>query len=223
MTRARTPRPQEVEAARTDPRLLRARTANPHDLSWRTQGRCRTVDPETFYPLPTQPADMAVSLCRRCDVQADCLATALNAGDCEGVWGATTPRERRAMILAWRKDKPAEASEPESEPEPEPEAEPERDDEPVLPEFCAGGHEQTSTVRGADKNGRQYCRKCLSDAGKKGSAAWRSTVTQARQTAAQASAAVCGTLAAADEHWRRGEPMCGPCKDVAEPWIRVPA
>ena len=30
------------------------------------------------------------------------VAWALEAGDCNGVWGATTPRERRAMLVAWR-------------------------------------------------------------------------------------------------------------------------
>jgi hypothetical protein len=28
----------------------------------------------------------------------------LDVGDCHGVWGATTPRERRAMLVAWRSD-----------------------------------------------------------------------------------------------------------------------
>jgi WhiB family redox-sensing transcriptional regulator len=102
VTRARLPRPHEVQVASCDPRLLRARGAQPQDVTWRTRGRCRTVDPETFFPLPTEPAEMALALCRGCDVQADCLAAALNAGDCEGVWGATTPRERRAMLVAWR-------------------------------------------------------------------------------------------------------------------------
>jgi WhiB family transcriptional regulator, redox-sensing transcriptional regulator len=35
-------------------------------------------------------------------VQGACLAWALDAGDCHGVWGATTPRERRAMAVVWR-------------------------------------------------------------------------------------------------------------------------
>lgn len=101
MTRARQPRPHEVQAAAHDPRFLAARSVS-SDPAWRTQGRCRTVDPETFFPLPTEPADMALALCRACPVMSACLRTALESGDCEGVWGATTPRERRAMLVAWR-------------------------------------------------------------------------------------------------------------------------
>ena len=109
MTRARMPRPQEVAAARRDPRLLRAVRERQIDTAWRTRGACRTVDPETFFPAPSEPVDGAVSMCRNCDVQGACLAWALDSGDCHGVWGATTPRERRAMLVAWRDDDEAQA------------------------------------------------------------------------------------------------------------------
>lgn len=102
MTRARMPRPHEVAAARRDPRLLRAVRDRRQDDAWRTRGTCQSVDPETFFPAPNEPADAAVSLCRGCDVQGSCLAWALDVGDCHGVWGGTTPRERRAMLVAWR-------------------------------------------------------------------------------------------------------------------------
>lgn len=101
MTRARVPRPQEVAAARRDPRLARAVTEK-HDNAWRTKGVCQTVDPETFFPVPMAPADVAVELCGRCPVAGACLAWALSVGDCHGVWGGTTARERRAMLVAWR-------------------------------------------------------------------------------------------------------------------------
>ncbi len=104
MTRARMPRPHEVAAARRDPRLLRAFNERQHDAAWRTRGLCQSVDPETFFPAPSEPADAAVALCRNCEVQGACLAWALEVGDCHGVWGATTPRERRAMLVAWRAD-----------------------------------------------------------------------------------------------------------------------
>ncbi len=102
MTRARLPKPHEVLAASRDPRLVAARRARPNGPQWRARGRCRTVDPETFFPMPTESSDPALSFCRACDVQSACLAAALDAGDCEGVWGATTARERRAMLVAWR-------------------------------------------------------------------------------------------------------------------------
>jgi WhiB family transcriptional regulator, redox-sensing transcriptional regulator len=102
MTRARMPRPHEVAAARRDPRPLRALSERQLDDAWRTRGVCQSVDPETFFPAPSEPADAAVALCRTCDVQGACLAWALEVGDCHGVWGATTPRERRAMLVAWR-------------------------------------------------------------------------------------------------------------------------
>ena len=104
MTRARMPRPHEVAAARRDPRLLRAVRDRQDDGAWRTRGACQAVDPETFFPAPSEPADAAVALCRTCDVQGACLAWALEVGDCHGVWGATTPRERRAMLVAWRSE-----------------------------------------------------------------------------------------------------------------------
>jgi WhiB family redox-sensing transcriptional regulator len=104
MTRARMPRAHEVAAARRDPRLLRALSERDLDPAWRTRGLCQSVDPETFFPAPSEAADAAVALCRTCDVQGSCLAWALDVGDCHGVWGATTPRERRAMLLAWRSD-----------------------------------------------------------------------------------------------------------------------
>jgi hypothetical protein len=98
------PRPQEVAAARRDPRLLRAFQERQDDGAWRTRGVCQSVDPETFFPAPSEPADAAIALCRTCEVQGACLAWALDVGDCHGVWGGTTPRERRAMLVAWRRD-----------------------------------------------------------------------------------------------------------------------
>lgn len=101
MTRARVPHPREVAAARRDGRLIRA-VSEEHDNSWRTRGMCQTVDPETFFPVPLAPADKAIMLCKRCPVADACLASALAVGDCHGVWGGTTERERRAMLVAMR-------------------------------------------------------------------------------------------------------------------------
>lgn len=102
MTRARTPRPHEIDEARRDERLLRAFRERGADPAWRTRGVCQNVDPEVFFPAPSESADPAVSLCRSCPVQGSCLAWALEAGDLHGVWGGTTVRERRAMAVVWR-------------------------------------------------------------------------------------------------------------------------
>jgi|GEM_PF-5394588 len=56
---------------------------------------------------------MALALCRSCPVVSACLRSALEAGDCEGVWGATTPRERRAMLVAWHELAEVSVAEPE--------------------------------------------------------------------------------------------------------------
>jgi WhiB family transcriptional regulator, redox-sensing transcriptional regulator len=104
MTRARMPRPHEVAAARRDPRLLRAVAERQDDQAWRVRGVCRSVDPEVFFPAPNEASDTAMALCRTCDVQGACLAWALEVGDCHGVWGGTTARERRAMLVAWRSE-----------------------------------------------------------------------------------------------------------------------
>jgi hypothetical protein len=96
------PRPHEVAAARRDPRLLRAAAERQDDQAWRVRGVCRSVDPEVFFPAPNEASDTAIGLCRTCDVRGACLAWALEVGDCHGVWGGTTARERRAMLVAWR-------------------------------------------------------------------------------------------------------------------------
>lgn len=101
------PRPHEVAAAARDPRLLRALAARGTGESWRARGVCRQHDPETFFPAPRETSDPALALCRRCDVQGECLAWALEAGDCHGVWGGTTARERRAMAAVWHSSKEA--------------------------------------------------------------------------------------------------------------------
>lgn len=110
----RGPRPAEVEAARNDPRLRRAmaeretgaQRARLHDSGWVLHGRCLTTDPETFFPEPRDSNESAIELCRGCSVQTLCLIRALDLRDDNGVWGATTPVERRAMGVVWRQRQP---------------------------------------------------------------------------------------------------------------------
>lgn len=69
---------------------------------WTDRAACRGEDPELFYPVSAAgPAlvqvDEAKTICATCPVTEDCLAWALRAGEPAGVWGGTTPEERRLL------------------------------------------------------------------------------------------------------------------------------
>ncbi|MDO8391039.1 MAG: WhiB family transcriptional regulator [Actinomycetota bacterium] len=87
---------------------------------WMDDAACRGVDPEVFYPpmlVPTptglerqaksrryrEAIATAKTYCRRCDVQAECLAYALATGESHGVWGGLDQIEIR-RIRARRKE-----------------------------------------------------------------------------------------------------------------------
>lgn len=72
------------------------------DQAWREQAACRGEQPELFFPVGTSgPAlrqiEQAKEICRSCPVIAQCLAAALANGEDAGIWGGTTPEERRLM------------------------------------------------------------------------------------------------------------------------------
>ncbi|MFJ4833733.1 WhiB family transcriptional regulator [Streptomyces sp. NPDC088747] len=73
-------------------------------MDWRERALCRYGDPDLFFPIGTVDrglallqADEAKAVCRRCPVTRRCLDWALKAGPVDGVWGATTEAERRAL------------------------------------------------------------------------------------------------------------------------------
>ena len=70
--------------------------------SWRGEAACREADSDLFFPVGTtgptlRQIDAAKRICRGCPVQAECLAWALENGVADGVWGGTTPDERRVI------------------------------------------------------------------------------------------------------------------------------
>jgi WhiB family transcriptional regulator, redox-sensing transcriptional regulator len=74
--------------------------------SWIDRAACRAdgVDPDLFFPvsesgLGARQVAAAKAVCAKCPVAADCLAWALR-GEPAGIWGGTTPDERRALRLA---------------------------------------------------------------------------------------------------------------------------
>lgn len=101
MSRTTTLDPRDVRRVRRDPRFRRAMAERIAAPGWRSAGLCLPMDPDLFFPNPTDDARSAIAVCDRCPVQGPCLAAALDAGDCDGVWGGTTAEQRRAMRPVW--------------------------------------------------------------------------------------------------------------------------
>jgi WhiB family redox-sensing transcriptional regulator len=66
---------------------------------WMRSGVCREVDPELWFP--TQGSDgtarLAKQICHTCPVVAECLDYAMRRGERDGIWGATSERDRRKL------------------------------------------------------------------------------------------------------------------------------
>lgn len=77
--------------------------STPATENWRDAGRCRDHDPNLFYPLgrgraARDQAEMAKAFCLACPSRAPCLAFALATQQQLGVWGGTSPDERRLLL-----------------------------------------------------------------------------------------------------------------------------
>jgi WhiB family redox-sensing transcriptional regulator len=77
------------------------------DASWAQYAACRQpgTDPELFFPVSESgPAARQIAaakaVCARCPAAAECRDWALRAGEPVGIWGGTTPEERRALRRA---------------------------------------------------------------------------------------------------------------------------
>jgi len=101
MTRVVRTAPDAVRRVRRDARFRAALDQRIPDAQWRSRGLCLQHDPELFFPNAAEDPGEALRICGDCQVLGPCLAAALDAGECDGVWGATTPDERRTMRAAW--------------------------------------------------------------------------------------------------------------------------
>ena len=95
----------DEDLARTIPLafLDHARRATRAEESWRDTGLCRDKDPNLFYPVgkgrpAAQQAEVAKAFCFVCPSREPCLAFALATGQELGVWGGTSPEERRRLL-----------------------------------------------------------------------------------------------------------------------------
>lgn len=108
MTILNRPEPSKLalERARGDRRLKLAWLAR-GAKGWARRGLCRPEDDEDmFAENVAERLEAAQRICRQCPVTAECLAYALDThSDGFGVWGGTTPRERRPMQVLWDRAK----------------------------------------------------------------------------------------------------------------------
>ncbi|MGI5166438.1 WhiB family transcriptional regulator [Spirillospora sp. CA-253888] len=86
--------------------------SNPNNEEhWSDRAICRGADPDLFFPIGysaevfQEQERAAKAICANCPVVSDCLAWALRVGEPDGIWGGTTPEERR--YLRRRVDAPA--------------------------------------------------------------------------------------------------------------------
>lgn len=59
---------------------------------------CAAAEPEVFFPLDNGALKAAIDICRTCPHVQPCLDWAIETRQNWGVWGATGPNERIAMI-----------------------------------------------------------------------------------------------------------------------------
>ncbi len=67
------------------------------DQPWAAFAACRDADPAMFFPGQEESASDAKRICQGCAVNADCLEFAFSVRAQFGIWGGTTPRERRRL------------------------------------------------------------------------------------------------------------------------------
>jgi len=76
--------------------MLRAAQADPSGR-WQERANCLGVDPDLFFPERGASTREAKSVCRGCEVRAECLEYALAQGEKFGIWGGLSERERRRV------------------------------------------------------------------------------------------------------------------------------
>lgn len=65
---------------------------------WQAQALCRDLPTELFYDeLEPAAVERAKKVCAACTVRVACLREALSRRDQDGIWGGTTPKERKRI------------------------------------------------------------------------------------------------------------------------------
>ncbi|GGW16100.1 hypothetical protein GCM10018980_17250 [Streptomyces capoamus] len=82
--------------------MMRSPASWDSESDWRVHALCVGEDPELFFPVTETDAATARAraVCRRCPVLRPCRDWAVRHGETDGVWGATTASQRRAIRRA---------------------------------------------------------------------------------------------------------------------------
>lgn len=73
--------------------------------AWMDSALCAEVGGDLFFADKGQWADTfkAKTVCRRCPVAPKCLSYALENNEMHGVWGGTTPEQRKTLRTGSRR------------------------------------------------------------------------------------------------------------------------
>ena len=76
-------------------------------LRWRSEAACGQLPKDLFFPpgnsdVTRADEERAKEVCAVCPVRSQCLEFALENDERFGVWGGTTPNERRALVARER-------------------------------------------------------------------------------------------------------------------------
>ncbi len=95
-------------------------TVTGNTATWRAGAACLSAEPDLFFPISTTgPAEKQIErakkVCAGCAVRRECLDFALAHDQMYGIWGGTTPddrrrdrrRKRRAEVAAQKRTVPA--------------------------------------------------------------------------------------------------------------------
>lgn len=65
--------------------------------TWKADAICNQTDPEAFFPEKGNSSRAAKVVCRGCPVRDECLEYALDHDERFGIYGGTSPTERRQL------------------------------------------------------------------------------------------------------------------------------
>ena len=72
---------------------------------WIRDGLCSShAHPHWWKGISSETTIEAIKVCRRCPVKEECLAFALETQQNGSIWGGLTPKERRALAGAQRRE-----------------------------------------------------------------------------------------------------------------------